>query len=790
MLRTDWQHAVRRLRSRPALAAAAVAMLGLGIGLTTAMFAVTDALILRPVPFARADDLAQLYTSNGRGGSMVVAPAVLRAWRESPAFSAAESARADTVVLEADGAVATRRMAWVTPGVFNMLGGVRPLLGRLFDRDEGRAGSDDRVLLSEDVWRALYHADPAIVGRRVTLDGAAATVIGVLPSQFHFPAWDVALWRPIDFDAPPPAYAKDRPFPVVRFAPDVPRADALRMATDTLHALDGTTAGMQVKTGPLSGLDRDTYDQRALPLLSAGVVLMFLVLCGNVSSLLLAHLTARRRDFGICAALGASRGRLLRESFVESSLLGGLGVIAGIGLGWTLMSLARAFLPDAYLLRTLHPFALDPRALAIAAASGTVATLTAGLLPAWLSSRVDVTQALRAVEHGSTDTPGARAATRGLLVIEIALACTLLVGATLLVRSFVNLARADRGFDTQGVLTATMTLPAASFPNAASRVAATQALEEKVRELPGVQQVVWSFGVPPANGNIDFGQWTSDLPGVPAVDLVADSYNVGPEFFALYGIPLLRGRTFAPSDSDREAIVGERLARTLWPGLDPIDRTFHHGDTAFHVIGLAKEINYPSVDAGRDRPELYLRFRGIGRDPMMSLRCGGTCPDVATLRQHLALAHPAVRINEVRRLDDVYVAQFAQPRAAAALAFAFAGIAVFAAGGGLFCVLSYAVGRRRRELGIRLALGASPAQVRWLVLRDDLIACLAGIAIGTAGAWSLARAIASLQYGVTVSDPVSWSIVCGVIALVAITASWRPAREAMHVDPARLLRDE
>jgi ABC-type antimicrobial peptide transport system permease subunit len=177
---------------------------------------------------------------------------------------------------------------------------------------------------------------------------------------------------------------------------------------------------------------------------------------------------------------------------------------------------------------------------------------------------------------------------------------------------------------------------------------------------------------------------------------------------------------------------------------------------------------------------------------MMSIRCSASdvCPDAGTLRQRLAAAQPAVRINEVRRLDDVYVAQFAQPRAAAALAFAFAGIAVLAAGGGLFCVLSYAVGRRRRELGIRLALGASPAQVRRLVLRDDLTICLAGIVIGIAGAWSLARAIGSLQYGVTVSDPVSWSIVLAVIALVTLAASWRPAREAMRVDPARLLRED
>jgi predicted permease len=786
----DSRYAGRVLAKRPGFTVAAVSILALGVGITTAMFTVVDALILRPVPFHAPDDLASVYMGNERGGRTTVAPAVLRAWRGSPAFAGAESALPDTALIDADGTVVTRGIARVTPGLFDLLGGVRPVIGRLFDPLEGRAGSDDRVLISEDVWRGLYRADPSLIGRRIAIDGDALLVTGVLPGEFRFPKWDTVIWRPLNFDALPPAQANARASAYVRFAPGMPRADALRLAMDAARAADPATAKLWPRAEPLAGMVLDNYYQRAVPLLAGGVLLVFFVLCANLSSLLLSRLTARRREFSMCSALGASRARLIRQAFLESAFIGVLGVICGLGLAWALVSLSRGFLPEAFLLRTLNPLNIDPRALAVAAACGLAATIAAGLLPAWIATRVDAGHSLRVTERGGTETRGARAVTRTLLVVEIALACTLLVSATLLVRSFINLSRAERGLETSGVITATMSLPESAFPNRQARTAAASSIEDRLRQLPSVQHVAWSYGQPPDGGMISWGDWIPDAPGAPAVHMMLERYRVGPEFFALYSIPILRGRTFEPADNPGQVIVGERLASALWPGLDPIGRSFGFGKERFHVVGLAREIHHPSLDPRLDRPEFYEPFSGVGSYAMISIRCGGTCPDPALVRQRLGATHPGVRLIEVRPLEDLYFEQLARPRAAAALGFAFAAIAVLAAAGGLFSVLSYAVAQRRREFGIRAALGASPGQLRRLVLRDGGLVALVGVALGTGAAWLLARGLASLQYGVAVSDPVSWALVLGVIAATTMAASWRPAREAMRVDPVLLLRDE
>jgi putative ABC transport system permease protein len=786
----DVRYAARSLARRPGATATAAAMLGLGIGITVAMFTIVDALILRPVPFHDPDELAFVYMGNDRGGRTTVAPAVLHAWQESTAFAGAESAVPDTALVDVNGAVVARGIARVTPGLFELLGGVRPIRGRLFDASEVRAGINDGVLLSEDLWLTLYQSDPAIIGRSIVIDGERLVVIGVLPADFRFPSWNTVIWRAVDHRAMPLSAANELPRAYVRFASNVPREDALRIATEAARAADSRNAELYPRVQPLAGMVLDPYYQRAVPLLAAGVILVFLVLCANVSSLLLARLTARQRQFSIRSALGASRGRLIREAFVESGVLGACGVLAGVAVAWMLVSLSRTFLPEAFLLRTLNPLNIDARALAVTSVSGVVATLAAGLLPAWIGTRTDSETSLRITEWSGTESRGARAITRTLLVGEVALACTLLLGATLLVRSFINLARAERGLDVDGVLVSSLSLAPPAFPDRVARETTARVIGEQVSQLPGVQHVAWSYGLPPHGGAISDGTWQSDAPGSPVVDIEVDRYQVGPEFFDLYGIPLLRGRTFEPSDLQGSVVIGERLARTLWPGLDPMGRTFSFENQRFQVIGLAREIHHPSLDASIDRPEFYEPFAGVGSYAMMSIRCEATCPDTAVIRQRVLATHPGIRVVEVQALEDVYLEQLARPRAAAALGFAFAGVALLAAAGGLFSVLSYAVGRRKREFGIRAALGASPGQIRRVVLRDGSVVALIGVAIGSVAAWSLGRALVSLQYGVAVHDPLTWAIVLGVLGVTTLIASWRPARQAIRADPVLLLREE
>lgn len=786
----DVRFALRTSRRHPAPAVAAVAMLGLGIGLTTAMFTVADALVFRPVPFAAPDELAFVYMGNDSGGRTTVAPSVLSAWQESRAFAGAESAVSATALVGVDGAVTTRGMARVTPGVFGLLGHVRPVRGRLFDPLEVRAGIDDRVVISETLWRTLFHSGDEIVGLPIVVDGEHLTVIGVVPASFQFPQSDIAIWRAVAPRALPASAADERLRVYVRFASGVPRRDAVRIAEEAARAADSTNAGLYLHVEPLAGRVVGPDDERAVPLLAGAVLLVFLVLCANVCSLLLARMTARQHELRLHAALGAPRGRLIRQTLVEASILGAIGALAGIAVAWTLVSGARAYLPDALLLRTLNLLDVDARALAVTSISAVAAIFVAGLLPAWIGTRTPAHSTMCILDRGGTESHSARAAMRTLIVIEISLACTLLVGATLLVRSFINLTNAERGLDVDHVLVSTLVLEETAFPDQASRMAATHAVEERIRRLPGVAQVAWTYGLPPRQVSFLFGNWSSDASACSVVDMRVDRYRVGPEFFELYAIPLLRGRVFGPSDRPGTVVIGERLARALWGDRDPVGRTFALETETFHVVGVAREIHYPSLDTSRDRPEFYEPFATIPSNAMISVRCAAECPNEAVIRQEMVAAHPAVRVVDVKALAHAYLEPLSRPRATAALGFAFAAVALAAAAGGLYSVLSYAVGRRRREFGIRSALGASPAQIQRLVLQDGTAVSAVGVAFGAVVAWLFGHALTSLQYGVTLADPVTWATVLVALVFTTFAASWRPARRAMRADPAQLLREE
>jgi predicted permease len=781
----DVRHAARTLASHGTFTFAAAGMLALAIGITTAMFTLVDSLILRPVPFQDPKQLAQVWMGNDHGGRTVVDPAVVRAWRASPAFVGVESAMPETALLEIGETVVTRNMAIVTPGVFDLLGGVRPVRGRLFDATDARAGQNDRLLVSETVWRALYGGDPDFVGRSIIVNGERLTVIGILPAQFRFPSADTVLWKPTDLATKPHELARA----YVRFASNMPRDEALRLATDAARTADASNASLRPWVFALVRPD-DSYSNRALPMLAGGVGLVFLVLCANVCGLLLARLTARRREFSMRAALGASRGRLIRQVIVESAVLGMLGILLGALLAWELVSVARALLPEAMLLQTLNPLSLDARALAVTSFAGLIATLGSGLVPAWLGTRVNAIDSLRSVDRGGTEARGARVLTRGLLALEVAFACTLLVGATLLTRTFVNLMRADRGLITSGVTTLWLSLDATGAKDSAAKVALARTIEEELRQLHGVQQVAWSYGVPPGGGMTSYGDWISDIPGVGARNVTFDRYVVSPQFFELYGIPVIKGRAFTPDDTFSDVIVSERLAKALWPNADAVGRTFRFEQDSFHVVGVAREIHLPAIDAGLDHPQFYHPYRKPGSTAMVSVRCNPTCPDAAVIRYRLASTHPGVGVQSVRLADEEYARQLARPRASAALAVTFAAIALVAAAGGLFSVLSYAVSRRRREFGIRTALGASRREIRRVVLRDGVVIVGGGLLLGAMFAGWLAQALASLEYGVSPGDPLTWSLVLVVLSLTTLAASWVPATAAARLDPLVLLREE
>jgi hypothetical protein len=389
-----------------------------------------------------------------------------------------------------------------------------------------------------------------------------------------------------------------------------------------------------------------------------------------------------------------------------------------------------------------------------------------------------------------TETGRTRFARRALLTSQIALSCTLLLGTTLLVRSFVNLVNEDRGLETSDILVVRVEFPPASFGSPEASALAEDVLAREARSIPGVGLTSWSYGTPPGGAVTFSGQWTPDRPGAEAVEMTTYMFDVAQDFFALYGVRILRGRAFEASGDRSRVLVSERFARALWGDLDPVGRTFTFDQGQLEVIGLVQDIYYPSLDRTRDAPQWYTEFGGPLTVAMLSLGCQGPCPSPAVVTQRLTRAHPGVEIVGVSALEDYYSRELTRPRAAAALAFAFAWTALVAAAAGLFGLLLHAVTTRRRELGIRIALGASAADITRLVIREGLILVLTGISIGVLSAFALSRVLTALLFEVTMADPANWVIVAGVLSLAVVAAAWHPTRSAGRTAPAALLREE
>lgn len=789
----DLRHAIRRLRAQPWMALVAGAMLALAIGITAAMLTIVDHMLLRPVPYRDPASLVSVFVGRGPHEMLpYVTRDVVRAWEGSGAFAAVAGTVQQPAIIEGESGAATRSAVWMTPGAFEMLG-ASPLKGRTFMDGEGRPGTADRIIVSEGIWRSEYASDPGIIGRRVRVSGADATVVGVMPRGFHFPFWQTEIWRPYDLSSPPPAAARRPVWAFARLRTGIPASDAARMATAAASGMTPLESEQHVILRGVAAGFLDEYSRTAIAALAGGVGLVFLVLCANGANLILARATGRRLEFGVCSALGASRGRLLRQTLLESALIALGGTALGLFIGWELVAAARNTLPEDFLVRTLNPVQMDLRAIAATALLGLVALLAAGVPPAWIGTALNPADSLRATARDGTATRTARAWTTSLLVGEVALATALLVGAGVLVSSFVKMMAIDPGLDLRKVVTASITLPDFSFANRDARAAFSRTLQEHLDRLPGVERVALSYGLPMGSASTTSDPVQTDVPGIPERRLNVEFFYVGPEFFQVYGIRLLQGRTFQPADGATQAVVSEKLANLLWPHTSALGHTFtFKGWTqSYQVIGVSREVRSTTyLDPLQDLPEFYTPLTLGSTQLGVGLRCAAVCPDEAVIRQRVRATNPHAVVYSVDPLEAAYAEQLARPRAASALGTAFAAISLVSAAGGLFSVLSCAVGRRRREFGIRLAMGAQAAQIRRLVLSDGLSAAGAGIALGAVLAWTLSRAIVSIAFGVTIANPVVWAITIGFVISASLLAVWRPAAVAARVDPLILLRDE
>jgi putative ABC transport system permease protein len=787
MLFVDFRHALRRVRGSMGTSALAVGMLALAVGTCTSMFVVVDALMLRPAPFLRPDELAHVWMRNASGGRRAVESAVLQAWRASTVLQDAQGLTTSTVVIGGDRPV-SRQAAAVSPGMFAMLG-ARPMLGRTFGADDGKSGARDRVVIAETLWRQVFGGDSRIIGRRINIDGASPVVIGVMSGEFRFPQWNTEVWTAFDFEAQDTAPAVS-PRAYVRLRAEVPEADAFRVLTEIAHLEDPRTAKNWAQRVSVVGQPAPPQARQAVLALGGGVVLVFLVLCLNVASLLLARFTARRREFGMCAALGGTRLRLLREAALEGVILGGVASIVGVGLAWGLVSVARALLPESMAAESLNPIDLDLRAMAFAVAAGFMAVLTATMLPAWIGTARTSAVGLQAgTARGGTEPRSARFLSRAFLSIQVALACALLVGATILVRSFVNLSHIDRGFETDGITIVEVWYDGADAKDKAGRTALSARVHDVLRALPGVTRAVGATASPLTASGV---YWEIPIETAPGTTTMAsfEDRAVDAQYFELYRIPIVRGRSFRNDDPENAIIVGEQLASALWPASEVVGATVHMLKNTYQVVGVAKETGRALLDTRQLSPDLYFKLAPGRAYETVGVQCGAQCPPEGLIRQRLLEVGAGVTVSEVRDLADAYGYDLAQPRATATLGAVFAGTALLASAGGLFSVLSFAVSRRRREFGIRMALGSSTSAIGGVIFRDGLQVSAIGLATGGLLGVVLARALASLEYGVAASDSVNWFTVVGLLTVTTLAACWWPARDAMRTDPQALLREE
>jgi putative ABC transport system permease protein len=803
----DLRYGLRALGKNPGFAAAAVTALALGIGATAAIISVVNSVLLKPFPYEDPDRLAVILHRRVNP----VAPANFLDWRrQSTAFE--RMGAADNWVPNLTGGAQPESVqaVRVTSDILPMLG-VRPLVGRVFLPQEEEPGKEHEVVLSHRLWQRRYAGDPKIVGQSVRLNGEPYTVVGVMPKSFDFPpfwATGTELWVP-DVVTPRAAnrtgqslrvFARLKPGATLDFA----RAEIAAITARLEKEFPGSNREVTVNSLKETVVGNV---RPALFVLLAAVAFVLLISCANVAHMLLARAAVRQREVAVRAALGASRSRMIRQFLTESLVLALLGGAGGTLLAlWgtnLLVSLGPEHLPR------IETVALDGRVLAFTLAISLLTGIAFGLAPALKASRRDLTESLREGERGATE-GFQRSRLRNVLIgSEFALALVLLVGAGLMIRSFVALESIDPGFDPRRVLTLAVSVAGSAQAEPQNRAAFYRQALERIRELPGVSSASAINHLPLAG---DIWGWSFSIEGrpIPSPGESPDAaYRVVlPGYFATMGIPILRGRDIAESDDLRSpgaVVINEWLAKRHWPGEDPLGKriTFDDQDKNPYwltVVGVAKNALREEWAAAPEGEVYlaYLQHRGYlerreSHYAYLTFVARTTVEPAAlapAVRRAVWSLDRSVTISQVQTMEQVVAQANARPRFYLLLLGTFAAVALVLAAVGIYGVISYSVSRRRHEIGLRMALGAGERDVLRLVVRQGMRVALAGAGAGLAGALLLTRLMSTLLYGVGSTDPLTFSLVTLVLTAVALVASYIPARRATRIDPLVALRHD
>lgn len=795
----DARYAIRTFRRAPAFTLAALMTLALGIGATTAIFSVVNAVLLLPPPYPAADRLVVFTDGKGLTTTGYATFADIRDRSRAFAQLAAVRSWQTTLVTAEAERLSGMRVSW---NYFSLLG-VHPALGRAFRPEDDHPDRYRVIVLSDHLWRQRFNADPAVIGRRIEMNDQSFEIIGVMPAgfvdlvsdRFYQPA---QIWATLGYDPSLP-YAC-RTCRHIRFVGRMKDGVTIQQAADDVA---GTLAALQQQyptqyaderqiPQPLADAVSGAVREPLLVLLAA-VGFVLLIACANVANLLLARAMNRTREMAVRAALGAGRGRLVRQMVTESCLLWAGGGVAGLAVGALalegLMNIAPVDLP------TSTAAAIDLRVLLVSAGTAIGTGLLFGLVPALAVTRQTT---LRPGSRGVAG--GSRRARQTLVVVDLAVALVLLVGAGLMLRSVSKLLDVSPGFESAGVVTAQFSLVGRAYREDSSVYAFIEGLVDRVRAIPGVEAVAVAGQIPMGGNRDQFGIHIEGMAPVnPADAPSAERYSVTPDYFRVMRIPLLRGRAFQRRDtatSEPVMLVSETSARSLFGGHDAIGRRVRVGGSADGpwrtVVGIVGDVRHVELNEAA-RPQMYLpqsQFTDSYLVLTARVSTGEPGSVVPAIRQALKQLDPAVPLHEVALLDELLARSTAQRRFVMLLLVGFAGCALLLAGVGLYGVISYTVAERTREVGIRMALGASGGDILRLVLGSGAATAGAGVVIGLLASFVLTRFLQGQLFEVRPLDPAAMAAAVTLLAGVAAVAHLVPVRRALRVDPTITLRQD
>jgi putative ABC transport system permease protein len=811
----DIRYGIRGLVKRPGFTVIALITLALGIGANTAIFSVINAVLLRPLQFKDPEQLAIIWEDAAFAGfpQNTPAPANYFDWKnQNQSFSDMAACAEASFNITGDGEP-ERVMAFSVTANFFPLFGVQPLIGRGFLPEEDRPGSNRVVVLSHSLWQSRYGGNPQILNREILLNGEKHTVVGVMPASFQFLEREVRMWVPIAFTSEDITNRGGHYLKVIaRLKPGVTvtQAQADMNAVMARIVKDYPNETFDGKLGAIVMPLREQLvgeTRSSLVVLLVAVAFVLLIACANVAGLLLARAVSRRREIALRVALGASRLRVVRQLLTESLLLAAVaGVLGSLLAYWSFAFLQGLVPPEMALLTSLN---LDTRILAFTLLISIVTGVIFGLVPALQSANIDLNDALKQTSTRATSTGRLRNA---LIVSEVALSLVLLVGAGLLIQTLFQLFRQYSMLEPEKVLTLRTVLPRESWGDREGKYSSPQQRNnfyeqvlQRVEHMPGVVSAGYSTSVPLLWKGGTSGFYPEGVKDpIPGMAYDANHRQVTPDYLKTMNIPLRQGRYFTKGDNEHAlpvAIINETMARQYWPGQNALGRRFKIGDPDdperpwTTIVGIVADVRQMGIDEPV-KAEMYLPNRQITHNPWfiprdLAIRTNGDPMQlVGAVRQAIREVDPDQPVSNVATMAEVLGDEAAQRRMGMIMLVAFASLALVLASIGIYGVLAYFVTQHTNEIGVRLALGATPRNILFLVLKKGMGLTLIGVAIGVAASFAFTRWMSSMLFGVKASDPLTFVAVPLLLGLVALLACAIPARRATKVDPMVALRYE